>query len=240
MINRTEKLLRECLASGDAGAWLERQPEHREQLLPYLELHTSLRRVAPEPPTEAIHRAHQQLMRAVSRQEDASRVGRLGALPAAFMRLGTVAAALVLTLVAVAGASAAFGGGVSVDDVFSTLGFSEHADEGINNASPNAERGRDCASPNAFEGHGNAEDADNADDAHEEDVPRCVPNGDAEGHSPNANASERSDNADDGMNNASDEADKGEHANANADDGSGNADEGSDNANPDAGADPPD
>lgn len=235
MRNQTDKLLRECLGSGDAGAWLARHPEHRELLLPYVELHQALQGSGvPGPTPESVYRSHLELMRALSNQENV-RQSRLARLPAALMRLGTVAAAVALTLVAVAGASAAFGGGDGVvDDVFSTLGLNSHADQGINNASPNAERGRDCASPNAFAGHGNADDEDNAADAHTEDVPRCEPNGDGQG-SVNDNASDQSDNADDGINNASDEADKGEHSNPNADDGSGNADEGSDNASPNAG-----
>lgn len=239
MKNQTDKLLRECLGSGDAEAWLARHPEHHELLLPYVELHAALQGSGvPGPTPESVYRSHLELMRALSNQENV-RQSRLARLPAAFMRLGTVAAALALTLVAVAGASAAFGGGDGVvDGVFSTLGFNSHAEEGINNASPNAERGRDCANPNALDGHSNSEDEDNAADAHEGDVPRCEPNGDAEGlNSPNANASDGSDNADDGINNASDNADKGEHASDNADDGSGNADEGSDNANDNA--DPP-
>jgi len=238
MTNRTDKLLRECLASGDTGAWLAQNPEHRERLLPYLKLHAALLGTgAPEPAPEGAYRSQQKLLHALSRREEASR--RPARLPVAFMRLGTVVAAVALTLVAAAGASAAFGsGGVSLDDVFSTLGFNDHASNGIDNASPSAERGRDCASTNAFDGHGNAApDADNAADAHEGDTPRCVSNGEGQGE-PSDNADEQSDNAEDKADNASDNAQSADNANPNATQGSDNADEGSDNATPDA--DPPD
>ncbi len=236
MTNQTDKLLRECLGSGDPGAWLARHPEHHELLFPYLELHAALQQSgAPGPTPESVYRSHLELMHALGNQENV-RQSRLARLPSAFMKLGTVAAAIALTLVAVAGASAAFGGEDVVGDVFSTLGFNSHADQGINNASPNAERGRDCASPNAFEGHGNAEDkAGNAADAHAQDVPRCPPNGSGEGQASanaNDNASEGSGNADDGINNASPNSQGSDNANPNAFQGSGNADEGSGNANP--------
>ena len=193
MAKRTPELLRDCLASGNVEAWLAEHPEHRDELLPHLQMHTILRGVRPpEPSAEGERAGHQRLMTAVGRSEGQTRSGRVGWLPAPFMKLATVAAALALFLMAAAGASAALGGPNPADDVLSTLG--------INNAPEAADNGRGHANPNAFEGADNAsEGAANAN----ANAAEGADNASEGAANANANAVEGADNADEGAGNAS-------------------------------------
>ncbi len=227
MTKRTPELLRECLASGNVEAWLAEHPEHRNELVPYLQMHSILWGARPpEPSAEGEREGRQRLMTAVAQPEGQTRSGRVGWLPAPFMKLATVAAALALFLMAAAGASAALGGGDFVDDVLTTLHVPNPvSDGGINNAPEAADNGREHANPNAFQGAGNASDGIN----------NASPNATNGLDQANPNALQGSGNADDGINNASPNATNGlDHANPNAFQGSGNASEGSGNAGPNA------
>ncbi|HEU4759381.1 MAG TPA: hypothetical protein VFT91_05290 [Dehalococcoidia bacterium] len=222
MNSKTLSLLKQCLSSGDAQAWLAARPEHREALLPYLETDGLLRSQAgatPEPTVARMQAGQGRLLAAVAGMGAGRGAPGWASGPArAAAVLGVALAALGLA----AGASALSGHNFA-DDVLSGLGVSEKADNGINNASPNAEHGRECASPNAFEGRGNAEDRSaNADDAQAKEQAGCSQSEHAAGN-PNPNAAEKGDNADDGNGNANENADHaGDHPNDHASQGSGN------------------
>ncbi len=232
MNGKTVSLLQECLSSGDTGAWLEAHQEHREALAPLLALDSDLRLqagAAPEPRVARVQQGQGRLVAALAGARAGRGPTRWVSGPArAAAVLGVVLAAFGLA----AGASALSGHNLA-DDVLSGLGVSEKADNGINNASPNAEHGRECASPNAFEGRGNAEDGSaNADDAQAKDQAGCsqsdhdeigTPDHELNSHA-NPNAAEKGDNADDGNGNANENANHaGDHPNEHASQGSGNA-----------------
>ena len=220
MVNRqVVSLLEQCLASGDARGWLTANPEHRDTLLPYLEMDGALRASASTggaPRQNGLQEGQRRLLTAVATMGSGTRSPRWVSAPARAVAVLTVA---VAAFGLAAGASALTGHDLA-GDVLSTLGVSDKADNGINNASPNAEGGREHANGNAFEGSGNADDGPANAANPGENGPLCEPvehGQDAQSDNANANAAEGSDNAADGFGNASCEAGHaGDHPSDNA------------------------
>src|SRR3989337_2514697 len=134
------KGLDECLGrllrGDDVRSCLEAYPKYADRLEPYLRAASNLRGLnVPRPSAGAQQAARRRLLNAVAGEGPLPRAGGLTRVPAPLLRAGTVAAALFMLMIAATGASAARGGGDTVNDVLNALhlpspiGGDEHGDE---------------------------------------------------------------------------------------------------------------
>src|SRR3989337_1954236 len=134
------KGLDECLGrlsrGDDVRSCLEAYPKYADRLGPYLRAASPLRGLSvPRPSAGAQQSARRRLLNAVAGDGPLPRAGGLTWVPAPLRRAGTVAVALFMFMIAAIGASAALGGGDTVNDVLKALhlpspvGGDEHGDD---------------------------------------------------------------------------------------------------------------
>src|SRR3972149_1493137 len=134
------KGLDECLGrlsrGDDVRSCLEAYPKYADRLEPYLRAASTGGGLGgPQPSAGAQHEARRRLLNAVAGEGPLPRAGGLTWVPAPLLRAGTVAAALFMLMIAAIGASAALGGGDTVNDVLNALhlpspiGGDEHGDD---------------------------------------------------------------------------------------------------------------
>jgi hypothetical protein len=141
--------LEDCLGrigrGHDVESCLSAYPKQADRLAPFLRAAAKLRGLrAPQPSAGGRQVARRRLLDAVVSAEPPASIARPAWIPAPLLRLGTVAAALAMFLVAAIGASAALGGGDAVKSVFDALNLPSPVGGGAGDDHPEARefRGR--------------------------------------------------------------------------------------------------
>jgi cell division septation protein DedD len=135
------EVLDECLArlsrGDDVRSCMETYPQHAKKLESYLRAASTLRGMeVPQPSGGAQQAARQRLLATAAAGASSGPPLGLAWLPAPLVRMGTVALALVMFLIATVGASAFFGGDAFVDDVLTSLHLPSPIGGGDDEAGP--------------------------------------------------------------------------------------------------------